>query len=84
MDGSQVYNWYRDWSKEQPYDYHQHVAFNEAMGDRLPAKFMLMPPQAPTEYEDTVWTDILFMRTLNMSQAKRRVEKHICPYRWTS
>lgn len=79
MDGSQVYNWYRDWSKEAPYDYHQHVAFNEAMGDRLPAKFMLMPPQAPEGYEDAVWTDILFMRTLNMSQAKRRVEKHICP-----
>lgn len=79
MDGSQVYNWYREWSKEHPYDYHQHVAFNEAMGDRLPAKFMLMPPQAPDEYEDTVWTDVLFMRTLNMSQARRRVEKHICP-----
>lgn len=79
MDGSQVYNWYRDWSKENPYDYHQHVAFNEAMGDRLPARFMLMPPQAPSEWEDFIWTDILFFRTLNMSQAKRRVEKHICP-----
>lgn len=79
MHGSQVYNWYRDWSKEHPYDYHQHVAFNEAMGDRLPAKFMLMPPQAPEGYEESVWTDVLFMRTLNMSQARRRVEKHICP-----
>lgn len=79
MDGSQVYNWYREWSKENPYDYHQHVQFNEAMGDRLPAKFMLMPPQAPDGYEDAVWTDVLFMRTLNMSQARRRVEKHICP-----
>lgn len=79
MDGSAVYNWYRDWSKENGYDYHQHVAFNEVMGDRLPAKFMLMPPQAPSDYEDCVWTDILFMRTLNMVQARRRAEKHICP-----
>jgi hypothetical protein len=79
MDGSQVYNWYRDWSKGQPYDYHQHVAFNEAMGDRLPAKFMLMPPQAPDEYEETIWTDVLFMRTLNMQNARRMVEKHLCP-----
>lgn len=79
MDGSQVFQWYRDWSKDNPYDYHQHVKFNEAMGDRLPAKFMLMPPQAPEGYEDSVWTDILFMSTLNMSQARRRVEKHICP-----
>lgn len=79
MDGSQVYNWYRDWSKQEPYDYHQHVSFNEAMGDRLPARFMLMPPQAPDEYEETVWTDVLFMRTLNMSQSRRRQEKHVCP-----
>lgn len=79
MDGSQVYNWYKEWSKEAPYDYRQHVAFNEAMGDRLPAKFMLMPPQAPDEYEETIWTDVLFMRTLNMNQARRRVEKHVCP-----
>lgn len=79
MDGSQIYNWYRDWSREQPYDYHQHVAFNEALGDRLPARFMLMPPQAPEGYEETVWTNVLFMRTLNMQQARRRVEKHLCP-----
>lgn len=79
MDGSQVFQWYREWSKENPYDYHQHVKFNEAMGDRLPAKFMLMPPQAPEPHDDHIWTDILFMRTLNMSQARRRQEKHICP-----
>lgn len=79
MDGSQVYNWYRAWSQANPYDYHQHVAFNEAMGERLPAKFMLMPPQAPDEYAETVWTDVLFMRTLNMQQARKRVEKHLCP-----
>lgn len=79
MDGSQVYNWYKGWSKNAPYDYHQHVALNEAMGDRLPAKFMLMPPQAPPEYEDCIWTDVLFFRTLNMQNARRLVEKHICP-----
>lgn len=79
MDGSQVYNWYREWSKDHPYDYNQHVAFNETMGDRLPAKFMLMPPQASEDYEEFVWTDVLFMRTLNMNQARRRQEKHICP-----
>lgn len=79
MDGSQIYNWYKEWSKENPYDYEQHVMFNEALGAKLPAKFMLMPPQAPEEYEDTVWTDILFFQTLNMKQARRRVEKHVCP-----
>lgn len=80
MDGSQVFNWHRDFSRNNPYNYEQHVEFNEAMGNRLPARFMLMPPQAPAEYEDFVWTDVLFMNTLNMSQAKRRVEKHVCPF----
>lgn len=79
MDGSQVYNWYKKWSKEQPYDYEQHVAFNEAMGSRLPARFMLMPPQAPPEYDDCIWTDVLFFRTLNLKNARRMVEKHLCP-----
>lgn len=79
METGQIYNWYKEWSKEQPYDYHQHVAFNEVMGKRLPAKFMLMPPQAPPEYEEMVWTDVLFFRTLNMQQARRRMEKHLCP-----
>ena len=77
MDTGQIYNWYKTWSKEAPYDFEQHVAFNEALGDSLPAKFMVMPPQAPPEYEEYVWTDVLFMRTLNMNQARRRVEARL-------
>ena len=79
MDSGQIWRWYKTWSKQNPYNYEQHVAFNEAVGDRLPATFMVMPPEAPAEYEDSVWTDILFMRTFNMSQARKRVEKHVCP-----
>lgn len=78
MSGSQVYRWHRDFSRNNPYDYEQHVAFNEAMGERLPARFMMMPPQAPPEYADSVWTDVLFMNTLNMAQARRRIAKHVC------
>ena len=80
MEGDRIFNWHKEYSKHSNYDYHKHVAFNEAVGDRLPSKFMLMPPQAPEEYDEFVWTDILFMRTLNMAQARRRVEKHICPF----
>ena len=80
MEGDKIFNWHKEYSKGNSYDYRLHVAFNEAVGDRLPSKFMLMPPQSPDEYEEFVWTDILFMRTLNMSQARRRVEKHICPF----
>ena len=80
MDTGAIYKWYTEWSKHNAYDYLQHVKFNEIMGERLPAKFMLMPPQPPAvEYDEFVWTDILFFRTLNMNNARRRVEKHICP-----
>lgn len=79
----QIYRWYQEFSKSHPYNYEAHVSMGEALEragkDRLPAKFMLFPPQAPETHEDYVWTDILFMRTLNMSQARRRVEKHVCP-----
>ena len=83
MDTGQIYNWYKEWSKDAPYDYEFHVRLNEILekagSNRLPAKFMVMPPQAPTEYEDTVWTDILFFQTLNMQQSRKRQEKHVCP-----
>lgn len=79
MDTGQIYNWYKNGSPSEPYDFEQHVGFNEALGDRLPAKFMVMPPQAPPEYDEYVWTDVLFMRTLNMNQSRRRQEKHVCP-----
>ena len=32
MDTGQIYNWYKTWSKEAPYDFEQHVAFNESAG----------------------------------------------------
>jgi len=83
MDTGQIYRWHREFSRTHPYNHEAQVALAEALEnagkDRLPAKFMLFPPQAPDGQDDYVWTDILFMRTLNMTQARRRVEKHVCP-----
>lgn len=85
LDTGQLYNWWSEFSKTHPYNYAAHVAVGEALEqaghERLPAKFMLFPPQAPENgvSEDYVWTDVLFMRTLNMEQSRRRQEKHVCP-----
>lgn len=85
MDTGQIYHWWTAFNRTHPYNYEAHVAMGEALegagAERLPAKFMLFPPQAPElgEAEDYVWTDILFMRTLNMEQSRRRQEKHVCP-----
>ena len=45
-------------------------------GSRLPATFMLLQPQS---WHEDVWTDIARMRTLNMNQAAKGREMHICP-----
>lgn len=43
---------------------------------RLPATFMLLQPQS---WHPEVWTDVARMRTLNMVQAARGREMHVCP-----
>ena len=62
------------------YDYEQHVKLCEMVGSRLPSKFMLFPTMVPAAGDEYVWTDVLFMRTLNMQNARRRLAKHVCPF----
>ena len=81
MEGNQVYRWYAQYSRNMLYDYEQHLAAVNALdeADRLPKTYGLLLPQAPAGAMPTVWTDIVTMRTLNMEQASRRVENHVCP-----
>ena len=81
MEGNQVYRWYAQYSRNMLYDYEQHLAAVNALdeADRLPKTYGLLLPQAPAGAMPTVWTDIVTMRTLNMEQASRRVENHLCP-----
>lgn len=60
------------------YDYRRHVATGEALQQRnaLPSDFMSL---APGSHNPEVWHDVTRMRTLNGEQAKRAVEKHVCP-----
>jgi DNA modification methylase len=81
MEGSQLYNFWRHrMQKGTPYNHAEHVKFCEMIGDRLPATFMLAPVWMPEDEDQYVWTDILFMRTLNMQNARRRLAKHVCPF----
>lgn len=60
------------------YDYAAHVEVAEAMDrrGRLPSKFetFRVPARSPW-----VWHDVNRMRTLNGEQARKNLEKHICP-----
>jgi DNA modification methylase len=63
------------------YDYEKHVEIAEALGDanRLPKVFSLVTPPLSENHKDWIWDDILRMRTLNMNQALKRKEQHVCP-----
>jgi len=60
------------------YDYDEHV---ERMAEKdrknaLSASYMM---DAPESRHAWVWTDVVFMRTLNSEQTRKRQSKHICP-----
>jgi DNA modification methylase len=73
-----IYKLFRKHSKENVYDFENHVAIGEALeAERmLPAGFMLLPPQS---WHEDVWTDITRMRSLNGMQYAKGRELHICP-----
>lgn len=66
------------YSLEQIYDYQFHVKIGEELLARgaLPSTFMSL---APGSHDPSVWHDVTRMLTLNGEQAKRAVDKHICP-----
>jgi len=70
--------WWKARNLFAPYNYSEHVRIGEGLehAKRLPSSFMMLAPQSP--HED-VWTDVVYMRTLNGEQAKRNVQNHICP-----
>lgn len=62
----------------QLYDYHAHVGRLETLDrkGRLPKKFFSEPPKSESNW---VWDNVVFMRTLNTEQSRKRQENHICP-----
>lgn len=70
---------YREYSRQQVYDYHEHVELAKRLDEngKLPAAFMVVAPGSWNQME--VWDDINRMRTLNTSQNRRRQQLHVCP-----
>lgn len=73
-----IFRMFREHSLNTVYDFEHHVRVGEEMEmtGRLPVTFMLLQPQS---WHDDVWTDITRMRTLNMYQASKNQEHHLCP-----
>lgn len=70
---------YRKYSRENVYDYNEHVRLAEELDKdgKLPATFMVVAPGSWNQME--VWDDINRMRTLNTNQSRRRQQMHVCP-----
>lgn len=69
---------YSEYSKTHVYSYDEHVKLAEKLDgeNKLPATFMVI---APSSWTDSVWDDILRMRTLNAEQRRRDLQLHVCP-----
>lgn len=70
---------YRKYSRENVYDYAEHVKLAKKLDKdgKLPATFMVVAPGSWNQLE--VWDDINRMRTLNTTQSRRRAQMHVCP-----
>lgn len=70
---------YREYSRQQVYDYKEHVELAKRLDEngKLPATFMVVAPGSWNQME--VWDDINRMRTLNTNQSRRRQQMHVCP-----
>lgn len=75
---AQLASLYTKYSLENVYDYEFHVKIGEELqaSGALPSTFMSL---APGSHHPDVWHDVTRMLTLNGEQARRAVEKHVCP-----
>ncbi len=78
MGPGKLAKFFTEESLRHVYDYERHVEIGEQLGARkaLPKTFACLEPGSP---DPNVWTDVNRMRTLNMDQARRAVEQHVCP-----
>ena len=69
---------FREFTLTHIYEFEQHVRLAESMDEkqRLPVTFMLLQPAS---WSPEVWSDIARMRTLNMLQAQKGRQMHLCP-----
>ena len=73
-----IFKMFREYSLKNVYSFEQHVKLAESLDEkqRLPVTFMLLQPAS---WNTEVWTDVARMRTLNMLQAQKGRQMHLCP-----
>lgn len=78
MTAAQIFKMFRKHSLGNVYDFETDIELAESLDEKgmLPPTFMLLQPQS---WHPDVWTDVARMRTLNMHQAHKGQEMHLCP-----
>lgn len=78
MELDQIRFLFRNFDKENVYNYERHVEIAEALESKgkLPRKFMAIDPVSNSSL---VWDDVVRMRTLNSRQTQKNRQNHICP-----
>jgi hypothetical protein len=78
LSAAERFRLFRDHNLANQYDYADHIAIGEQLqaDKQLPSDFMLLQPPS---WHPEVWTDVARMRTLNMVQAVKGKEQHLCP-----
>lgn len=73
-----IFKMFRQHTLESVYRFEEHVRLAETMDakGRLPVTFMLLQPAS---WSPEVWSDVARMRTLNMLQAQKGRQMHLCP-----
>ena len=73
-----IFKMFRKHSKESVYNFEKDVAIAEYLDSikMLPPSFMLLQPWA---HNPDTWSDVTRMRTMNMEQASKGKEMHLCP-----
>lgn len=78
MKTGELQRFFRARSRENVYNYQEHVEFSKRLEStsKLSGSFMVDPPASVC---GEVWDDILRINTLNKDQRLGKREKHVCP-----
>lgn len=78
FDTKQLIPVYRRFSRENVYDYKEHVELVKELdkNGKLPVSFMVVPPAS---WNMKVWDDISRIHTLNTKQSQKKQQMHVCP-----
>lgn len=80
MDLKKLDKWWKEYVRNNPYNFKEHVELCETLDKigKLPSSFMAVSPWTHTQ-NDFVWDDINRMNTLNTQQASKKKMLHVCP-----